>query len=193
MGSLVSPEQLARVRAHVEDAVSRGATVLAGGRHRPDVGPLFFEPTVLEGVPSDAVCASEETFGPVVAVRRVGSDAEAVAVINEGEYGLNASVWAGDPAHGLRLARSVVAGTVSVNEAFIASWGSIASPMGGRRASGLGRRHGRDGLLRFTEPQTIAVQHGPGFGLIYAQGPERFGELFTGLLRAARAARLPWP
>ena len=193
VGSLVSPEQLARVRDHVEDAVARGATVLAGGRHRPDVGPLFFEPTVLEGVPADAVCALQETFGPVVAVRRAGSDAEAVAVMNETEYGLNASVWTGDARHGALLARSVVAGTVSVNEAYIASWGSVASPMGGRRASGLGRRHGREGLLRFTEPQTIAVQHGPGFGVAYAQGPERFSELFTHVLQAARAARLPWP
>jgi succinate-semialdehyde dehydrogenase/glutarate-semialdehyde dehydrogenase len=82
---------------------------------------------------------------------------------------------------------------VSVNEAFIASWGSVAAPMGGRRASGLGRRHGREGLLRFTEPQTVAVQRGPGFGVLYAQGPERFTELFTHLLRAARATRLPWP
>jgi len=65
--------------------------------------------------------------------------------------------------------------------------------MGGRRASGLGRRHGREGLLRFTEPQTIAVQRGPGLGLLYAQGPDRFSELFTQMLRAARAARLPWP
>jgi succinate-semialdehyde dehydrogenase/glutarate-semialdehyde dehydrogenase len=167
--------------------------VLAGGRHRPDVGPLFFEPTVLEGVPADAVCAREETFGPVVTVRRVGSDAEAVAVMNETEYGLNASVWTGDGRHGARVAREVVAGTVSVNEAFIASWGSVASPMGGRRASGLGRRHGREGLLRFTEPQTIAVQRGPGFGVMYAQGSERFTELFTHLLQAARVARLPWP
>jgi succinate-semialdehyde dehydrogenase/glutarate-semialdehyde dehydrogenase len=193
MGSLISADQLARVRAHVEDAVARGATVLAGGRSRPDIGPLFFEPTVLEGVPADAVCAQHETFGPVVAVRRVGSDAEAVAVMNETEYGLNASVWTRDARHGARLARSVVAGTVSVNEAFLVSWGSIAAPMGGRRASGLGRRHGREGLLRFTEPQTIAVQRGPGFGVAYAQGPERFAELFTRLLQSARATRLPWP
>ncbi len=193
MGSLVSPEQLARVRTHVEDAVSRGATVLAGGRHRPDIGPLFYEPTVLDGVPADALCARDETFGPVVSVQRVASDAEAVAVMNEGDYGLNASIWTRQPRRGALLARSVVAGTVSVNEAFIASWGSVASPMGGRRASGLGRRHGREGLLRFTEPQTVAVQRGPGFGVLYGQGPERFTELFTHLLQAARATRFPWP
>jgi succinate-semialdehyde dehydrogenase/glutarate-semialdehyde dehydrogenase len=193
MGSLVSAEQLARVRAHVDDAVAKGATVLAGGRARPDVGPLFYEPTVLEGVPPEAACFREETFGPVVAVRRAGSDAEAVAIMNDTDYGLNATVWTRDTRRGTVLARQVVAGTVSVNENFVATWGSVAAPMGGRRSSGLGRRHGREGILRFTEPQTVAVQRGPGFGVLYAQGSERFTQQFTAALQLARKAHLPWP
>ncbi|HYJ74371.1 MAG TPA: aldehyde dehydrogenase family protein, partial [Kineosporiaceae bacterium] len=193
MGSLVSAEQLERVRAHVDDAVAKGATVLAGGRARPDIGPLFYEPTVLEGVPPEASCFREETFGPVVAVRRASSDAEAVAMMNDTDYGLNATIWTRDTRRGGVLARHVVAGTVGVNENFVASWGSVASPMGGRRSSGLGRRHGREGILRFTEPQTIAVQRGPGFGVLYAQGSERFAQQFTAMLRLARKAHLPWP
>ncbi|HVN11710.1 MAG TPA: succinic semialdehyde dehydrogenase [Kineosporiaceae bacterium] len=193
VGSLVSAEQLARVRAHVDDAVERGATLLAGGRTRPDVGPLFYEPTVLDNVPVTAACYREETFGPVVSVRRAGSDAEAVSIMNDTAYGLNATIWTRDTRRAGVLARHVVAGTVSVNESYIASWGSVASPMGGRRSSGLGRRHGREGILRFTDPQTIAVQRSPGFRVLYAQGPERFAAIFTGLLQAARTARLPWP
>ncbi|MGZ4627222.1 MAG: succinic semialdehyde dehydrogenase [Kineosporiaceae bacterium] len=193
VGSLASAEQLDRVRAHVDDAVARGATVLAGGRPRPDVGPLFYEPTVLENVPVNAACYREETFGPVVSVHRAASDAEAISIMNGTDYGLNATIWTRDTRRGAVLARHVIAGTVSVNESYIASWGSISSPMGGRRASGLGRRHGREGILRFTEPQTIAVQRPPGFRVLYAQGPERFAAVFTGALKAARAAHLPWP
>ena len=96
VGSLVSPEQLDRVMAHVEDARARGARVLAGGRARPDVGPAFMEPTVLADVPDGARCRTEETFGPVVVLTEVGSDAEALAAMNDTEAGLMASVWSRD-------------------------------------------------------------------------------------------------
>ncbi len=193
IGSLTSAAQLAKVSGHVEDAVRAGARVLAGGRARPDVGPYFYEPTVLDGVPATARCSAEETFGPVVAVYRAASDAEALALINAGEFGLNAAVWTHDVQRGRRIARQVTAGTVSVNEAYTVTWGSAAAPMGGRRASGVGRRHGREGLLRFTEPQTIAVQRVVGLGVLYGQGPERVAGVFNGLLRTARRLRLPWP
>jgi succinate-semialdehyde dehydrogenase / glutarate-semialdehyde dehydrogenase len=193
IGCLTNADQLAKLTAHVQDAVRKGAVVLTGGRARPDVGPYFFEPTVLDRVPVEALCFANETFGPLVAIYRVASDAEALALVNDGPYGLNAAVWTRDVRRGRLLARQIQTGTVSVNEAYTVTWGSPAAPMGGRGDSGVGRRHGVEGLLRFTEPQSIAVQRGLGLGILYHQGPDRFSTLFTGVLRAARSTRFPWP
>jgi succinate-semialdehyde dehydrogenase/glutarate-semialdehyde dehydrogenase len=107
IGSLISAEQLEKVSGHVNDAVSRGATVLAGGKHRPDIGPYVFEPTVLENVTEDMLLCRGETFGPVVAIYRFHSDDEAVALANDTTYGLNASVW-GSPKRARALARQIV-------------------------------------------------------------------------------------
>src|SRR3954469_5625385 len=92
MGSLISQEQLDTVVAHVDDAVAKGATVLAGGRARPDLGPYFYEPTILEGVTPEMACFGHETFGPVIAAYRFHDEADAVSRANAGEYGLNASI-----------------------------------------------------------------------------------------------------
>jgi len=156
MGSLVGPERLAAVSAHVEDAVAKGARVLAGGHPMPEVGPYVYAPTLLADVPDDALLAREETFGPVVAVYRVADADEAVARANDTEYGLNASVWS--RRHGPAVAARLRAGTVNVNEGYVAAWGSHDAPMGGMGMSGVGRRHGAEGLLKYTEAQTVAHQ-----------------------------------
>lgn len=157
MGSLISEGQLKTVSDHVEDATAKGATVVVGGKARPDIGPLFYEPTVLTGVTGDMECATVETFGPVVAIYPVSGADEAIEKANDTEYGLNASVWAASDAEGERIAAQLRCGTVNVNEGYALAWGSLGAPMGGMGASGMGRRHAAEGLLKYTETQTVAT------------------------------------
>jgi len=159
VGSLASADQLEKVSAHVEDARERGATIHCGGQARPDVGPYVFEPTVLTDLPSDADAACEETFGPVVRVESVPDAETAVERANDSRYGLNAAVY-GDRERAADLAPQIECGTVNVNDPYVASWISVDAPMGGMKESGIGRRHGREGIERYTESQTVAVQRG---------------------------------
>jgi succinate-semialdehyde dehydrogenase/glutarate-semialdehyde dehydrogenase len=158
MGSLISRAQLDTVTSHVDDAVAKGARVLAGGRARPELGPYFYEPTVLEGARDGMTLFRDETFGPVTSIARFSSEDEVVARANDSDYGLNFSLWTRDTRHGRELATRLQAGTVNVNEGYAAAWASVDAPMGGMKASGLGRRHGSHGIVKYTEQQTVAVQ-----------------------------------
>ncbi|MEK8225609.1 succinic semialdehyde dehydrogenase [Oerskovia sp. M15] len=195
MGSLTSQAQLDRVVAHVDDALANGARVLAGGVHRADIGPFFYAPTVLDDVPPTAECFHEETFGPVVTVTRVPDDASAIRVMNDSELGLSASIWTRDTARGRGLAAQVEAGAVNINDGFSSAFGSVAAPMGGFKASGQGRRHGREGIEALTEAQTIVVQRGVSRGLsfdtLYAQPGDRASRLLSAAFAVMKRLRLP--
>lgn len=167
MGTLVSPSQLATIEKHVADALDNGATLVSGGITRPDIAPWFHEPTVLEDVPETAICFAEETFGPLVSLYPYTIVGEAIEAANSTVYGLNASVW-GPVRRARKVAPKIKAGTVNINEGFAATFGSIGAPMGGMKESGTGRRQGAEGVLRFTETQSVGVQRvipvgGPSF------------------------------
>jgi succinate-semialdehyde dehydrogenase / glutarate-semialdehyde dehydrogenase len=183
MGSLISQAQLDAVIAHVEDATAKGARVLTGGRHRPDLGQFFFEPTILEGVTPDMACFGTETFGPVISIYRFHDETEAILRANEGSYGLNASVYSQDGRRARAIAREIMCGTVNINEAYAASFASIDSPMGGMRESGMGRRQGSEGVHRYTESQTVATQRGMRLSPMLGMSNETYAKVMTAQLR----------
>lgn len=178
VGALISQEQLDKVGAHVQDALQRGATLLTGGRHRPEIAPFAFEPTLLTNVNEEMMLCRGETFGPVVAIYRVQSDEEAIALANDTNYGLNASVW-GSKTRAESVAAQIEAGSVNVNEGFTASWASSDAPMGGFKESGVGRRHGREGIQKYTNVQTIATQSGINIAPPRGMSPESFAKTMT--------------
>jgi acyl-CoA reductase-like NAD-dependent aldehyde dehydrogenase len=191
MGPLISAQQLATVQAHVEDAVSKGATVLAGGRARPDLAPYFFEPTILEGVSPEMTCFGHETFGPVISVYRFHDEADAIARANEGEYGLNGSIYSQDGSRARAIARQITCGTVNINEAFGATFGSVDSPMGGMRQSGLGRRQGAEGILRYTETQAVGTQRLMRFAPMFGMSDAAYAKMMTANLRLMKKLGRP--
>lgn len=171
LGPLVSEEQRATVEALVADAVEHGATIVTGGT-RPSLGlpGWFHEPTVIVGEPPAARIASEEVFGPVVTVVPIDNEDDGVRRANDSRYALGASVWTTDVQAGRRVASRLRAGSVWLND-HAYSYAACQAPWGGRGASGVGRTHGRQGLLSLSHAKFTDVDRGwirPGWWYPYS-------------------------
>lgn len=188
LGSLISVEHADKVMKHVDEAVAGGARVLTGGRRLPDLGPAFVAPTLLTGVDESMELCREETFGPVASLYPFDDVEEAIALANDSPYGLNASVWGADTDAAQDVAARIEAGSVAINASLLI-FATFDVPMGGVKASGLGRRHGREGIVRFTQTRSLveSTTRGGGYeGILTKVTSERQARRLSGAFRWMR-------
>ncbi len=158
MGPLINQRQLERVTGYIQLGKDEGATLLIGGRTRPDKGTGYFvEPTVFTDVTNEMRIAQEEIFGPVLVVIPFEDDEDAIRIANESAYGLSGGVNSGDFDRAMRVARRIRTGSVGVNNGMCIA-GDI--PFGGYKASGIGREWGVEGIEEFLETKMIAYPVG---------------------------------
>ncbi len=190
VGPLIHDRQLNTVREQVDDAIARGARLLAGGKTMPQLGPNFFAPTILASVDHSMRIMQEETFGPVLPVCSFKTEDEAVALANGTEFGLAASIWTGDRNRGEKLARRIDAGTVMVNDV-ISCFGISEAPHGGVKSSGIGRTHGRLGLEEMVWPKYVDSDRMPGMKKLwwYGYGPA-FAQQMAGFVELQFSKKL---
>ncbi len=190
VGAMTFPKQVETVEEHIRDAKDRGAQILTGGQRNPGLPGRYFEPTVLANVDHSMKIMTEETFGPVLPIMCVRDADDALRLANDSRYGLNASIFTRDKAKGERIAAQVEAGITCVNDV-IAGFGVTDAPSGGLKESGIGKRHGAEGIRRFCHQQVIVTDR---FGMKrdpfwypYNAKTER---LMMRLLRVAFSTRL---
>ncbi|HEV2724256.1 MAG TPA: succinic semialdehyde dehydrogenase [Thermoleophilaceae bacterium] len=155
VGAVTFAPQADMVDSHVKDAVAKGARVAVGG-HLKDGPGRFYEPTVLLDVDHTMRCMTEETFGPTLPIMKVPDAEEAVRLANDSDYGLQASVWTKDVIRGEEIAARMESGVANVNEHQI-NYFVLEAPMGGWKQSGLGSRHGPDGIRKYARRQVSVI------------------------------------
>jgi acyl-CoA reductase-like NAD-dependent aldehyde dehydrogenase len=156
LGSMTSAAQIEKVAAQVEDAVKKGAKILCGGRKNPNFKGLYYEPTVLVDVDHGMDVMTEETFGPVIPIMRVKDADEAVRLANDSRYGLDGGIFTKDMERGRLIAERIQAGSVCINDCLV-NYAIPDAPMGGIKESGIGRRHGAEGIRKFCRQKTIVA------------------------------------
>lgn len=153
IGSMITKEHKTMVMDYIQSGMDQGARKIMGGNS--ELPGYFIEPTVFEAVTSDMKIAREEIFGPVLGIMSVSSDAEALAIASDTEYGLHATVFTHDLDRALHMARSLPCGTISVNSF---SEGDIKTPFGGYKMSGsLARDNGTEALAQYMQTKTIWI------------------------------------
>jgi acyl-CoA reductase-like NAD-dependent aldehyde dehydrogenase len=183
IGAMSSARQREIVESHVRDAVGRGARVLVGGGRGGREKGSFHEPTVVDKVDHTMDLMREETFGPVLPLMTFSTEEEAITHANDSPYGLTASVWTRDIRRGERVAERLEAGTVMVNEVLY-THGIAQTPWGGVKSSGIGRTHGRAGLLELVSARHIHVNRLARLhDLWWFNYTPRAAELFRGFAR----------
>ncbi|MGA7990670.1 MAG: aldehyde dehydrogenase family protein, partial [Thermoanaerobaculia bacterium] len=156
LGSVTFARQIEVVERQLADALAKGARVLTGGARRSDLPGLYFQPTVLGGATPDMAVMREETFGPLVPVMRVSGAEEALRLTNDTHLGINATVF-GPHAEALAFARRIQSGQAIVNDVLV-NYFVVESPLGGWKESGLGARHGVEGLRQWTRVEAITLR-----------------------------------
>jgi acyl-CoA reductase-like NAD-dependent aldehyde dehydrogenase len=159
VGAMTSPAQIDIVSDHVEDARAAGARILTGGRRKDGPGD-WYEPTLIADADHSMKVMREETFGPVIGVMKVRDVEEAIHLANDTTYGLGSSVFAGDADEGERIARRIEAGHCNVNDVLV-NYNVLGLPMGGWKNSGIGVRHGAQGIRRFCHTEALTIPRTP--------------------------------
>ncbi len=161
VGAVFWDQQMAIIESQVEQAVAEGAKVHVGGKRNEELGGLYYCPTVMTDLTHDMAIMRDENFGPIVCVVKVKDEEEAIRLANDSEYGLHGNVWTRDKEKGIRIARRIDTGGVSVNDMAV-GYGVHSAPFGGVKASGVGQVNGKVGLRGYSYCQPVISDKGAG-------------------------------